>query len=741
MYYLCGKFGNTTIMKRRIYAIITAAACAAIAAAAAPDSVTLQLDDFVLAQARPAAPAAWVSASDGKGFYRMNENRIELFDFATGKRQRVIADLAALTPERQWEGFDVAGNGRAVLLYERSRKIYRHSFSAFYYVYNPHDKSLVPLDTAARQEIATLSPDGGRVAYVKDNDIYLYHLADGRTERVTTDGRRNSVINGVADWVYQEEFGIINSLQFSSDGRKLAFIRWDESQVKEYSMAMYEGSCDPEPDYHLYPGEYRFKYPVAGEKNSDVEVRIYDLASGSTVTAQLPIDAEDYIPKIDYPAGRDELMIMTIDRWQEHFRLFAANGDTGVCREVYSDSSSSWLNIEDITAMTRYGRDDFVTCATIDDRCHLVRYDYSGHRLEQVTRGDYDVTAYYGYDAERRCHYVQTNSGGATERSVARVDAAGSLSLLSPEKGWASAQFGDGLHYFVLNYSDLTTPNRYTLYAADGRRVRDIELNEGFAKIYTAPSVPHRVLTTCPGDSATLNGYIIYPPHFDASKRYPLIMSHYGGPGSQEVRNRWELDWEEWAAMQGYIVACFDGRGTGGRGKDWEALVYQCIGQLESRDQVAAARYMATLPYVDAEHIAIYGWSYGGYMTLMAMSQPDAPYCCGIAIAPVTDWRYYDTVYTERFMRTPDANPEGYARASAISLAPQLKGRLFIASGSADDNVHLINTMQYTAALTAEARTFDMMLYTNMNHSINFCNVRLPLYRRIMEFLDYNMKQ
>ena len=706
------------------------AACVALQAGA------WQLGDFVLSQVRPASIGAVQPAADGRHYYQISDNGrdIDRFDYTSASAGSAVLrtdDLPNCTV-KEWDGYEMSGDEQRILLWTASEPIYRYSFTADYYVLDRASGMLTKLSDGGSEEIATLSPDGCRVAYVKANNAYVLDLATGVTTQLTHDGAKNKVIYGVPDWVYQEEFGILNSFTWSPDSRTLAFIRWDESQVPMYSMTMYEGDCNADSSRALYPGSFDYKYPVAGQPNSLVNVVTCDVTSGAVHTLN---QQWDYIPHLAF-ARNDALMVMTLNRTQNDLHIWRMNPADQSLADVYHDTSDTWIDSELARSVT-YTERFLVIPSERSGYSQLYQYDIdNGRLLRQLTDGKEPVTAYYGHDSKRGLFFYQCTSG-PLNRVVRCVDGKGSVSDVEGRDGTNRAAFSSDFAYHIHTFSDAGTPPQYRIVRTrDGRQMRNLEMNGEYASRYLAPDVPKREFVTCQSDGYTLNGYWIKPADFDPGKKYPVIMSQYSGPGSQQVLNSWKMDWETWFAMQGYVVACFDGRGTGARGKAFESVTYQNLGHYETIDQVAAARYMASQPWVDAGHIGIWGWSYGGYMTLMALSEPGHPFAAGVSIAPVTSWRFYDTIYAERFMRTPQENADGYDRSAPLSRIENLKGDLLIMFGSADDNVHIINSMQYIAKLHGQKSQFEMMVYPNMNHSINGCDVREPLYQRVLDFFN-----
>lgn len=704
----------------------------------------LELYEAVL-QGRPNGIGQMVSSLDGKFFYRFNDSRsaIEKVSYATGDIAGTIFDseTARFCDIKEWDGFKMSEDESKILLYTNTQPIYRYSFKADYYIYEIRHNKLMKISKDGGEEIATMSPDARQVAYVKDNNVYIFKVDYGSTVAVTKNGEKNKIINAVPDWVYQEEFGLLNSFAWAPDNLTLSFIQWDERDVPMYKMLFYKGACNPIEANSLYPNIFEYKYPVAGEINSTVKVLSYDVETRKLQDLKITIDEDGYIPNIRFAKTSDRLMVTTLNRTQNDLKIYAVNPRSTVSKLIYSETSNSWINI-DLSNQAEWGENSFTILSDKSGFTHLYQYSNSGALIKQLTKGEWNVTDYYGYDNINKVHYIQTTQRGPLNRSISKIDVKGILSEINTTDGTFSATFNNTFTYYVQNFSNSKTPNQYTLWLVGtkgNKKVRELEMNTDYAE-KLASGVPVKEFFTMESDGYKLNGYIIKPTNFNPNKKYPVIMSQYSGPGSQQVLNKWTLDWENYFATQGYVIACVDGRGTGGRGKEFESLVYMNLGYYESIDQLAAAKYMASQSYVDASKIGIWGWSYGGYETLMAMSQPQSKYAAGVAIAPVTDWRFYDTIYAERYMRTPQENAEGYKNSAPINKVANQKGELLIMYGTADDNVHPANSLEYVAELTSRNKLCDMMVYTNMNHSINGCNVRLPLYRKVLKFFDSHLK-
>lgn len=714
-------------------------AMCAIGMASAED---FSLRDAVLWQGKKGIGEVTPS-SDGESYYQMRDgDKVVKVSFKTGSEQVVFDSSTARDCNiSQWGGFYMSPDESKILLYANAEAIYRHSFRADFYVYELRHNKLEKLSKAGSEEIATFSPDGRMVAYVHDNNIYIKKLDYGTEVAVTTDGKKNNVINGVPDWVYQEELDMLNSLAWSPDNLTLSFIRWDESRVKTYPLQMFNGACNPIKENELYPGMYEYKYPKAGCENATVSVISYDVENRTLKTMNVPMAKDDYIAKIVYGKSSDRLMVTKLNRHQTEITLYAVNPRSTVAKSIYSEKSNTWIDYSLVTNAVYYD-DFFIIRSEKSGWTHLYQYSNGGALMKQLTNGQWNVTDYYGYNPTTKSFYFQSTQVSPLDRTIAKVDAKGVVTPIVKGAGTYSAIFSGNMSYYIQNFSDAKTPNQYrVINTLTGKTVRNLELNEVYAEKYTGSSVPKREFFKFECNGNMLDGYMIKPLKFDANKKYPVIMSQYSGPGSQMVKNSWKVDWEEYFATQGYIVVCVDGRGTGYRGKEFESSVYMKLGKYETEDQIAAANYMASQSYVDAKRIGIWGWSFGGYEVLMAMSQTNSPYAAGVAIAPVTDWRFYDTIYTERFMRTPKENEFGYNDGSPLKRIDKQKGRLLIMAGTADDNVHITNTYQYVAEMTQQNKLFDMMVYLNMNHSIYGCGAREPLYRKVLEFFNNNLKK
>jgi dipeptidyl-peptidase-4 len=562
------------------------------------------------------------------------------------------------------------------------------------------------------------------------------------------------VLNGIPDWVYEEEFSMNSAISWSSDSKMVAFLKFNESAVPTYSLPTYRGSHPAHDEYELYPGAYTYKYPVAGQVNSTVGVYTYEVYTRKTRQMNVTIPAEGYVPRIRFTADSTKLAVMTFDRHQADFRMYFVNPYSGECKLIIEDTNEQYVNPDNMDCIQFYP-DGFTFVSEKSGYRHLYYYNMVGSLQRQLTRGQWDVTELYGYDPKTRTAYIQTawlGQGAAVAapltRGIYKVDAQGRMTPLfnggkdgAGCRGTHAATFSRGFIYMQHFYSDAETPTRVTLELVNGlKQVKVMEDNAALAKKAQEAGMSRREFfsfTTERGD--VLYGYLSKPQGFDASKKYPVLMEQYSGPGSQEVLDRWQFGWEQFLNQQGYVVACVDPRGTGSRGAAWERQTYCQLGVKESEDQLSAGRYMASLPYVDKDRLALWGWSFGGFNTLMAMCGGNDVYKVGMAVAPVTDWKFYDTIYTERYMRTPQENADGYRAASVLERSDKVKGTVLVVHGSADDNVHPQNTYELTELWVQQGHEFDMAVYTNRNHSIFGGNTRNHLYNKLFKYLQQNL--
>lgn len=703
---------------------------------------------YVSSESYPAGVPTMTMLPDGTTYASLSADgkRIEQTDLATGKVTATLFDVDNTREEKlsYIDGFIINADGSRIIVSTATQSIYRRSTTARHYVYETRSRLLRPLSADHdRQRAPIFSPDGLQVAFVaSDNNIYLKKLTYWTEVAVTTDGKVNEVINGVPDWVYEEEFTTSSSMTWSPDSRTLCFLRYDESSVPVYSLPLYGGQCGGDPARELYPGSMDYKYPVAGKPNSVVTVHSYDVDNRKLKQVELPSGRGiEYIPRIAFAHSDDRLMITTLNRAQTRMEIYLANPRSTVAKSIMVEEGNAWLNPATYESVT-WLDDSFIVLSGRTGYDHLYRYSYAGSLIGAVTRGDFDVTDYYGYDAARGIHYCQSAATGAINRVVSRVDAKGVMTNLTPAEGTATARFTPGMQSYVLTYSNATTPPVTTVVSArNGKTLATLADNTKGAYASRWAGKPMReFFTFTTAEGVELNGYMIKPKGFDPSRRYPVVMYQYSGPGSQQVLNLWSINWATYYAEQGYIVACVDGRGTGGRGRAFMDAVYKRLGHFETIDQIAAARYIASLPFVDGSRIGMHGWSYGGYETLMAVTADDSPYAAAVAVAPVTDWRFYDTIYAERYMLTPQENETGYEQSAPLFRTDRVKAPLLVMWGTADDNVHPANSIEFIARMESEGNYCDLLLFPNMDHSINGCGSRALVFARMLDYFNTQMK-
>lgn len=674
--------------------------------------------------------------------------RVDCYSFKTGKLLRNLFDVSNTMGKKidSFDGYILSPDGTRMLIQTKTKSIYRRSFTAVYYLYNIASRKLEPLSDGGPQQVPVWSKDGLQVAFVREGNIYLVKLLyDNAEVQVTKDGKFNEVINGLPDWVNEEEFGFNRALTFNADGTMICWLRYDEKDVKTYSLQMYKGMKPEKQENAVYPGFYSYKYPKAGEDNSKVTAWSYDIKSHRISKLQVPLDADGYMPRIKATDDASKVVVYTMNRHQDELCLYSVNPRSTVAQLIVKEHVEKYVKEEAMEAVTFIGNNVLLP----SDRSGFMKlYIYSMNgQLQRTIGGDYDITAVYGYDAKTGDVYYQAAALGPSDRQVYVAHKNGKTVRLSDKKGWNTALFSGDYQYFVNTWSDYNTPYVVTTRDNNGRVISTLQDNADLkAKVAESGFAKREPFSFTTSEGVQLNGWILKPLNFDASKRYPVIMHQYSGPGSQQVTDSWSAGsmgqggaFDSYLAQQGFIVVSVDGRGTGGRGADFEKCTYLKIGDLESKDQVEAALYLGSLPYVDKDRIGIWGWSYGGFNTLMSMSEGRGVFRAGVAIAPPTSWRFYDSIYTERYMRTPKENPDGYD-VNPIVRAQKLHGALLLCHGTADDNVHPQNSYEYAEALVQADKDFRELYYTNRNHSIYGGNTRNHLLRQVANFFVTELK-
>ena len=676
--------------------------------------------------------------NDGHHYSDLSGNSILIYDFSSGKLTDTLLDVNLLqlpTDEKQISDYAFSDDESQLLLKSGMEGIYRYSTKEWNYVYNMSSNKLEPLHDGSKQMHATFSPDGKKVAYVSDNDLYYRDLATGVNHRITHDGKVNEIINGSCDWVYEEEFSFTKAFEWSPDSRHIAYYRFDESAVKEFSMTYYTGA--------LYPQNVSFKYPKVGMENSKVTIHLYDTQKKNKIQVDRDSEPDGYIPRIKWTKDPEKLCVFWMNRHQNHLELLLADVNTGRTSLLLQEDNKYYIDIHD--NLTFLSQDDcFLWTSEKDGFNHIYLYGMDGTLKRQLTSGQWEVSAFYGVDEKNNTIYYQAAARSPLEREVYSVDLKGkNQKLITDKKGFNSAQFSTTFDLFVWTHSTINSPATYSVHNRKGEMIRLLEDNAALKKQQEQTQArPVEFYSFTTSEGVQLNGYQIKPYDFDPSKKYPVLMYLYGGPGSQEVVNSWigtDYWWFQSLAQQGYIVACVDNRGTGGRGEEFKKMTYLQLGKYETIDQIEAARYLGKQTYVDPSRIGIFGWSYGGYMSSLCLFKGNDVFNSAIAVAPVTNWKWYDTIYTERYMRDEKENKEGYESNSPINFVDRLRGNYLLVHGSTDDNVHFQNSAEMSAALIRANKQYETYIYPNRNHSIYGDNARRHLYVKMTDFLNEHL--
>ena len=661
---------------------------------------------------------------------------LDKYDYKTLDKVKTLLDSKNINEISHFKNYKFSNDETKLILGADSERIYRRSSRGNYYVYFLESKEIQPISENKIQE-PTFSPDGNKVAYVYNNNIYIKNLINNGTIQVTFDGEKNKIINGITDWVYEEEFHIVRAFDWNSNSDKLAFLRFDESDVPEFSMDVYGKD--------LYPTQQVFKYPKAGENNSIVSLHIFNLQTKKSSQVNLREKAQYYIPRIQWTNNSNALSVTTLNRHQNNLNLLLVNGKTLESYLLHNEKDDAYVEVTD--DLTFLKDNSFIWTSENDGYKHIYHYNASGKLLNQVTKGNWQVTKYYGYDKETKRIFYQSVQDGSTNRTIYSVKLNGKdKKRLSTNTGTNNAAFSNSFNYYINTYSDAGTPYVYTLNESKtGKRLKEIKNNKNLSEKLENYNMSPKEFFTLKTDNGEFNAWMIKPSNFDPNKKYPLFMYQYSGPGSQSVSNRWNGSndyWHQMLAQKGYIIACVDGRGTGFKGRDFKKSTYLNLVKYETIDQIDAAKELGKLPYINENRIGIWGWSFGGHMSTNCLLKGADVFKMAIAVAPVTSWRFYDTVYTERFLRTPQENPAGYDENSPINYAEKLKGAYLLVHGTGDDNVHVQNTMRMKNALIEANKQFDSETYPDRAHGIRGGkNTRLHLYNKMTNFIDKHLGQ
>lgn len=656
--------------------------------------------------------------------------QIDLYDFATLNKVSTLIDTKNHSELNGIDSYTFNKAENKLLIASNSSPIFRHSFTATYHIYDINSKKLSLVTDKAIQE-PSFSTDGTKIAYAYENNLYVLDLISNVTVQITSDGKKNEVINGITDWVYEEEFAFVKAYEWNSTGDKIAFIRFNEKDVPEFSMDMYNQG--------LYPTQEVFKYPKAGEKNALVSLHIYDLKTNKKADINLGNYTDFYIPRIKWTNDSNTLSAQILNRHQNLLNLHFINATNGVSNIVLKEQDAAYVDVTD--NLTFLADNSFIWTSEKDGFNHIYHYDKNGKLKNQITKGDWEVTAYYGYDAKSNKVFYQSVENGSINRDVYSIDLKGkNKKRLTKQTGTNDATFSPNFDYFINSFSSVTKAPTYTLNESIlGNEVKKIVSNESLENKLAAYNItPKEFFPLITEKGNKLNAWIIKPTDFDTKKKYPVLMYQYSGPGSQSVANQWNSSNDYWyymLAQKGYIVICVDGRGTGFKGADFKKCTYKELGKYEVEDQIDAAKVIAGYEFVDASRIGIWGWSYGGFMSSNCILKGNDVFKTAIAVAPVTSWRYYDSIYTERYMRTPQENASGYDENSPINHVDKLKGNYLLIHGTADDNVHVQNTMKMIEALVQANKQFDWAIYPDKNHGIYGGKTRLQLYTKMTNFI------
>ncbi|MCG8475439.1 MAG: S9 family peptidase [Cytophagales bacterium] len=674
--------------------------------------------------------------NNGRYYTSLKNNNLLKYDIITGEvtdtlaSHKKLAELAGVSSFR-FSDYSFSKDEQLLLLKTESEKIYRRSTRARFFIYNPAANSLKVLADGKKIGYATFSPDGKKIAYTYNNNLYYTRTSDLKEYQITSDGKFNKIINGSADWVYEEEFSIAKAFFWSPDSKRLAFLRFDESDVPVYNMQIWG---------RLYPKDYVFKYPKAGEKNSSLSVLLFNTENTQTTVVNTGQEQDIYIPRLYWTSNPDILSIVRMNRLQNKLEILHANAASGQTHTVLTETSDTYVDIDynDNLTYLKKGK-GFIRTSEKDGFKHIYHYKENGQLVRQITKGNWEVTELIGVDEKRGLIYFNSTETSPMQRETyaVRMNGKGKRKL-SAKDGFNRVNMSKDFKYYINYYSSNAQPNTVSLHKSSGRQIRVLEDNQELTERLKGYKIGKKEFFTFRSENTELNGYKVYPHNFDPNKKYPVLMYVYGGPGSQNVKNSFPGSRDRWfnlLANKGYIVACIDNRGTGFRGRDFKHATYKNLGKLEVQDQINGAKHLAKLPYVDASRIGIWGWSYGGYMSSLSLFLGNDVFKAAIAVAPVTNWRFYDSVYTERFMQTPQLNPNGYDAYSPVYHASKLKGNYLLIHGTGDDNVHFQNSIEMVNALVAADKQFESFYYPNRNHGIYGGNTTMHLYRMMTDFV------
>lgn len=688
----------------------------------------ITLDKIYSGYYRGKGIAGITSMKNGENYLVIEPTGIAKYSYKTSQKEGNIVDGS-------FESYVFSDDESKILLLKEKQPIYRHSFLGKFDVKDLKTGKVISLNDGKPVQEPAFSPDATKVAFIADNNLYYQDLSSGKITQVTTDGKKNAILNGLADWVYEEEFGHARQYEWTKNSDALVFVKSDESQVPEIYIPIY--------GKNLYPAEMRYKYPKAGEKNSVVSAQLYRLDTNKVTPLNLASFKNYYIQNVFPTAKADEMVLITSERIQNASDVLKVNTKTGAVQKLFTETDDKWIETDSPT-IEFLDDDSFLWASERDGNRHLYWYDKDGKLKKQVTKGNWEVTDYYGFNPKSKEIYIQTTEKGSINKVVSKVNIEnGKSQLISNAEGNNSANFSKNYNYFIETSSTAARPHTYVLKDGSGKIVKELQNNNDQLQKLKADNFVEKEFITIPNAAGDqMNAWVMKPKNFDPTKKYPLFMFQYSGPGSQQVANSWDNGntmWFNHLVQKGYIVACVDGRGTGYKGAKYKKVTYMNLGKYEIEDQITAAKWFGNQSYIDKSRIGMFGWSFGGYMTSLAMTKGADVFKMGIAVAPVTNWRYYDSVYTERFMRTPQENPDGYDKNSPTEYAKLLKGKFLLIHGTADDNVHFQNSMELSEALIQNKKQFDFMAYPDKNHGIYGGQTRPQLYQKMTDFILENL--
>ena len=688
----------------------------------------ITLDKIYSGYYRGKGIAGITSMKDGENYLVIEPNGIAKYSYKTSQKEGNLVD-------GRFENYEFSDDESKILLLKDSQPIYRHSFLGIYDVKDLKTGKTLSLNDGKPIQEPRFSPDATKVAFIADNNLFYQDLESGKITKITTNGSKNNILNGLADWVYEEEFGHARLYEWTKNSDAIVFVELTETDVPEINIPIYGKS--------LYPTEMRYKYPKAGEKNASAKAFVYRLDNNKKTQLNLDNFKNYYIPNVYQTANADEIVLVTSQRTQNASDLIKVNTKTGETKKLFTETDDKWIETDNVT-LEFLADNSFLWASERDGNRHLYWYDKDGKLKKQVTKGNWEVTDYYGYNPKSKEIYVQTTEKGSTNKVVSKINIEnGKSQLISNPDGNNTANFSKNYNYFIETSSSAAKPYTFVLKDGNGKALKELQNNNEQLNKLKADNFVEKEFITIPNEVGDqMNAWIMKPKNFDKNKKYPVFMFQYSGPGSQQVSNSWDNGntlWFNHLVQNGYIVACVDGRGTGYKGTKYKKATYKNLGKYEIEDQIAAAKWLGKQSYVDKSRIGIFGWSFGGYMASLAMTKGADVFKMGIAVAPVTNWRYYDSVYTERFLLTPQENPAGYDDNSPTNYANLLKGKFLLIHGTADDNVHFQNSMEFSEALIQNKKQFDFMAYPDKNHGIYGGQTRPQLYQKMTDFILTNL--